>query len=203
MKTGNVEGCSDQLSQQADVDKKLYTGILLSLFWLAGIGSLLSLTQAAKARKIILRSNGGVSGMWKVRFCFFAGGLGLSVALLYVLLVLAAFAASTRGNSHSFTPSPNGRDMAYIREVAMRLPAPDNSPVLWHKVRLIMQEMPLSKGRERKEILINSEADESYCYGGGAGLEPKWPVPGLRHGQCGSREQAGIPPMGCRSQASA
>jgi hypothetical protein len=62
---------------QDKVDSMLHRGILFSILWLMGIGSAISIFQAIKAMKIIKQSNGTITGMGKVWWCFIAGGWGV------------------------------------------------------------------------------------------------------------------------------
>jgi hypothetical protein len=55
----------------------LRRGIMFSIFWLMGVGSLIAVVQAIKARKVIVGSNGEIKGMGKVAWCFIGGGLGV------------------------------------------------------------------------------------------------------------------------------
>ena len=62
---------------QHQVDGMLRRGIFFSIFWLMGVGSLIAIIQAVKARKIIRQSNGEIRGSGKVMWCFIVGGAGL------------------------------------------------------------------------------------------------------------------------------
>ena len=62
---------------QDQVDGMLRRGIFFSIFWLMGVGSLIAIIQAVKARKIIQQSNGEIHGSGKVMWCFIVGGAGL------------------------------------------------------------------------------------------------------------------------------
>jgi hypothetical protein len=59
---------------QHQVDGMLRRGIFFSIFWLMGVGSLIAIIQAVKARKIIRQSNGEIRGSGKVMWCFIVGG---------------------------------------------------------------------------------------------------------------------------------
>jgi hypothetical protein len=62
---------------QEKVNAMLRRGILFSIFWLMGVGSLIAIIQGIKAQMIIRQSNGQISGTGKVWWCFVVGGTGL------------------------------------------------------------------------------------------------------------------------------
>ena len=66
----------------------LRRGIIFSIFWLMGVGSLIAVIQAIKARKIIRRSNGEIRGSGKVMWCFIVGGAGLLFWGFVMLMVV-------------------------------------------------------------------------------------------------------------------
>ena len=66
----------------------LRRGIIFSIFWLMGVGSLIAVIQAIKARKIIRRSNGEIRGSGKVMWCFIVGGAGLLFWGFVILMVV-------------------------------------------------------------------------------------------------------------------
>ena len=72
----------------------LRRGIIFSIFWLMGVGSLIAIIQAMKARRIIRESNGNIRGSGKVMWCFIVGGAGL-VFWGYVILMVIIKAATT------------------------------------------------------------------------------------------------------------
>lgn len=55
----------------------LRKGVVLSIMWLMGIGSLISVIQAARAKRAIDQSQGELVGMGKVWWCFIVGGVVL------------------------------------------------------------------------------------------------------------------------------
>jgi len=68
----------DNISEdQLNVNRMLNRGVLFSIIWLAGIGSLIAVVQALKARKLIRESGGKLTGNGKVWWCLILGGLGL------------------------------------------------------------------------------------------------------------------------------
>jgi hypothetical protein len=62
---------------QLNVNRMLNRGVLFSIIWLVGIGSLIAVVQALKARRLIRESNGKLNGNGKVWWCLILGGLGL------------------------------------------------------------------------------------------------------------------------------
>ena len=83
-----------QTDLQHQVDAMLRRGIIFSIFWLMGVGSLIAIIQAMKARRIIRESNGKIRGSGKVVWCFIVGGAGL-VFWGYVILMVVIKAATT------------------------------------------------------------------------------------------------------------
>jgi hypothetical protein len=84
-----------------DVQRKvrllLRIGIFFSIFWIAGIGSMISIVLGLKARNIIKRANMNINGMGGVYWCLIIGGLGLIISLLIfaaiiVPIILKSFA---------------------------------------------------------------------------------------------------------------
>ena len=62
---------------QRRVDTLLRRGILFSIIWAAGVGSIIAIVSAVKAKKLIEHSAGEASGMRRVWFCLILGGLGV------------------------------------------------------------------------------------------------------------------------------
>ena len=83
-----------QTDLQHQVDAMLRRGIIFSIFWLMGVGSLIAIIQAMKARDIIRQSNGEIRGSGKVIWCFIVGGAGL-LFWGYVILMVVIKAATT------------------------------------------------------------------------------------------------------------
>ena len=75
-----------------DVQRKvrllLRIGILFSIFWIAGIGSIISIVLGLKARNIIKRANMNINGMGGVYWCLIIGGLGLIISLLIFAAII-------------------------------------------------------------------------------------------------------------------
>jgi hypothetical protein len=62
---------------QDQLDRNLRWGIVFSIVWLMGIGSLVALVLGFKARRAIKVSNGRLIGIGRTRFCLIVGGLGI------------------------------------------------------------------------------------------------------------------------------
>ena len=73
---------------QQQVDSMLRRGVLFSIFWLMGIGSLIALVQGIKGFRIIRQSNGEIKGMGKVLWCLIVGGAGLLFWAFVILMVI-------------------------------------------------------------------------------------------------------------------
>ncbi len=71
---------------QSQLDSILKWGIIFSLFWLAGIGSLVAVILGLKARKAIRASDGKLVGSGRVRWCLIVGGLGLALWVPIVVI---------------------------------------------------------------------------------------------------------------------
>jgi hypothetical protein len=63
---------------QNQIDQSLKWGIIFSIIWLAGIGSVIALIKGLKARKAIAQSEGTLVGVGRAWWCIIAGGLGFS-----------------------------------------------------------------------------------------------------------------------------
>ncbi len=79
-----------------DVQRKVRSliriGIFFSIFWIAGLGSIISIVLALKARNIINRANMNINGMGGVYWCLIVGGLGLiMVLLIFIAITLPIF----------------------------------------------------------------------------------------------------------------
>ena len=81
---------------RGDVQRKvrslLRIGIFFSIFWIAGIGSIISIVLGLKARKIIKRANMNINGMGGVYWCLIVGWLGvIMVLLIFIAITLPIF----------------------------------------------------------------------------------------------------------------
>lgn len=69
----------------------LRRGVIFSIVWLMGVGSLIAVIQAFVARKIIQRSHGEIRGSGKVVWCLVVGRLGLLFwGYVLVMVVMSA-----------------------------------------------------------------------------------------------------------------
>ena len=71
---------------QDQIDKTLKWGIVFSIVWLMGLGSLLAILLGLKARKAINTSGGTLIGTGRVWWCLVVGGLGLAFWLPIILI---------------------------------------------------------------------------------------------------------------------
>jgi len=73
---------------QKEVNSILRRGIIFSILWLAGIGSIIAVMSGLKARRLILNSNDTVVGMGRVWWCLVVGSLGIAFWLPIVAVGL-------------------------------------------------------------------------------------------------------------------
>lgn len=64
---------------QNKVNRMLRWGIIFSLVWLAGFGSLVAFILGLKSKKIIEASSGNIEGMGRVWWCLIVGGIGIII----------------------------------------------------------------------------------------------------------------------------
>jgi hypothetical protein len=64
---------------QPRIDALLRKGIVFSIVWLAGIGSLISIVLGLKAKRLITESGGIATGMGRVWWCLILRGLGIAI----------------------------------------------------------------------------------------------------------------------------
>ena len=69
----------DRAQAQREIDAILRRGIVFSIVWLAGIGSLISILSGLKARKLIAQLGDEASGTGRVWWCLIIGGPGLLI----------------------------------------------------------------------------------------------------------------------------
>ena len=74
--------------QQAELNSMLRRGVLFSIFWLMGVGSLIAVINGVKARRIIQRSNGELEGAGQVIWCLVVGGVGLLFWGFVIVMVM-------------------------------------------------------------------------------------------------------------------
>ena len=85
--TRGLNGKSNDKVQQ-QVNNILRYGIILSIFWLAGIGSVISIILGLKAMNIIKHSNLNVSGFGRAIWCIIIGSLGVIICFLILLAII-------------------------------------------------------------------------------------------------------------------
>lgn len=64
---------------QDKIDRLLKWGILFSVFWLAGFGSLIAFVNGMKARRLIKNNDYPLKGMGRVKWCLIVGLLGMLI----------------------------------------------------------------------------------------------------------------------------
>jgi len=78
--------CEGMTMNQDQIDKMLKWGIIFSVIWLAGLGSLASFIVGVKARKKIKTSDGTLTGIGRAWWCLVVGALGLALWLPMILI---------------------------------------------------------------------------------------------------------------------
>ena len=89
-----IKNVVSQTDLQHQVDAMLRRGVIFSIFWFMGVGSLIAIFQGMKARKIIRQSGGEIRGSGKVWWCLIVGGMGL-LCWGYVILMVVIKVATT------------------------------------------------------------------------------------------------------------
>ena len=79
-----MQGQDDRIQQK--IDSLLKKGIVLSILWLAGIGSLMALVFGLRAKRLIAESDGVATGTGRVWWCVIVGGVGVAIWLPIILL---------------------------------------------------------------------------------------------------------------------
>ncbi len=64
---------------QGQIDKMLKWGIIFSVIWLGGLGSLAAFIIGVKARNRIKASSGTLTGSGRALWCLVVGALGLAL----------------------------------------------------------------------------------------------------------------------------
>jgi hypothetical protein len=80
---------------QYRLDSTLRFGIVCSIVWVMGLGSLYALVCGMRARSIIKASGGRLVGMGRAKWCIVVGAAGVAIwfPILAVLVVRSLFAA--------------------------------------------------------------------------------------------------------------
>ncbi len=68
-----------EVTSQREIDSMLKWGIVFSLLWLAGVGSLIAIRAGFKAKRAIAFSNGSLRGSGRAWWCLVVGRFGLAV----------------------------------------------------------------------------------------------------------------------------
>jgi len=69
----------DRVEAQRQIDAVLRRGIIFSIVWLAGIGSVIAIFCGLRAKKLIAQLGTEASGTGRVWWCLIVGGVGLLV----------------------------------------------------------------------------------------------------------------------------
>jgi hypothetical protein len=77
---------SEARMQQYRVDSMLQFGIICSVVWMMGFGSLCAFVCGLRAERIIKASAGQVVGMGRARWCIVVGGVGVFFALTVLIV---------------------------------------------------------------------------------------------------------------------
>ena len=76
----------DRVQVQRQIDAVLRRGIIFSIIWLAGIGSIIAIFSGLKAKKLIAQLGVEASGMGRVWWCLIVGGGGLLVWASFIIM---------------------------------------------------------------------------------------------------------------------
>ncbi|HEX8887602.1 MAG TPA: hypothetical protein VF779_00390 [Pyrinomonadaceae bacterium] len=71
----------EKLKAQVKVSKTLANGFIFSIVWLGGVGSLVALISGLRARKMIQRYKGELTGIGMAWWCIIVGSLGVIILL--------------------------------------------------------------------------------------------------------------------------
>jgi hypothetical protein len=71
---------------QNQVDRWLTWGVVFSIVWLAGLGSIFALVAGIKTKRAIESSDGELAGRGRVMWCLIVGGLGVAVWVPIILI---------------------------------------------------------------------------------------------------------------------
>ena len=79
---------TDTRLMQYRLDSMLQFGIICSIVWMMGIGSLYAFLCGLRARSIIKASGGQLVGMGRAKWCIIVGGIGIAVWLPVLAVVV-------------------------------------------------------------------------------------------------------------------
>lgn len=85
---------SDEPTIQRDVDRILQRGVVFSLVWLMGIGSIIAVLSGLRAKRMIEQSAGACREDGRVWWCLIVGGIGIAI---WVPLLAVAIVNNFRG----------------------------------------------------------------------------------------------------------
>ncbi len=79
---------TDTRLMQYRVDSMLQFGIICSIVWMMGLGSLYALLCGLRAKSIIKASGGQLVGTRRATWCIIVGGIGMAVWLPIFAVIL-------------------------------------------------------------------------------------------------------------------
>ncbi len=80
---------NDSILNQDQLDSLLMRGVLFSILWLMGFGSLYAFWCGIRARRMIRASNGTLTGSGKTWWCLVVGGIGMAVWFPIIIVGVA------------------------------------------------------------------------------------------------------------------
>lgn len=75
-------------SKQTEVNRLIQRGIVFGVIWIMGIGSVIAITSAVQAKKLIRDSGGVLEGNKRATLSMLTGIAGLAVLLTVFIIVL-------------------------------------------------------------------------------------------------------------------
>lgn len=79
---------SDTGAIQQQINALLRRGVVFSVVWLMGVGSVIALISGLRAKRLIEESQGTATGLGRVWWCLVVGGLGIAIWAPIVLIGL-------------------------------------------------------------------------------------------------------------------
>ncbi len=73
---------------QREINAVLKRGIVFSIVWLAGFGSLIAIMSGLKAKRLIAESKGAAFGIGRVRWCLIVGSIGLAIWIPVIVIAV-------------------------------------------------------------------------------------------------------------------
>jgi hypothetical protein len=80
---------NDSILEQDQLDTLLMRGVLFSIFWLMGFGSLYAFWCGIRARRAIRASGGALKGRGKTWWCLVVGAIGMAVWFPIIIVGVA------------------------------------------------------------------------------------------------------------------